>query len=66
MQLGYPPIRIDIITDLSGVEFNSCFPLRAKIEIEGVEINFIDLENLKKNKKASGRFQDLADIENLG
>ena len=65
VQLGYPPNRIDIITDLSGVDFRSCFTQRVKITIDDLEINFIDLENLKKNKKAVGRFQDLADIENL-
>jgi hypothetical protein len=36
-----------------------------QIEIEGTQVNFIDLENLKKNKQASGRLQDLADIESL-
>ena len=65
VQLGYPPNRIDIITDLSGVDFRSCFAQRVKINIDDLEINFIDLENLKRNKKAVGRFQDLADIENL-
>jgi hypothetical protein len=36
-----------------------------EVEIEGVKVNFIDLENLKQNKKATGRHQDLADVENL-
>jgi hypothetical protein len=35
------------------------------VEVDGVSIEFIDLENLKKNKKATGRHQDLADLENL-
>jgi hypothetical protein len=65
VQLGYPPNRIDILTSLSGVEFSDCFPLHVTAEIDGVIANFIDLENLKKNKKATGRHQDLADIENL-
>ncbi len=65
VQLGYPPNRIDIITELSGVDFKTCFDSKVKLNIEGVEISFIDLENLKKNKKASGRHQDLADFENL-
>ena len=65
VQLGYPPNRIDIITTLSGVTFNECFKQRMVVDIDGVKVNFIDLENLRKNKKASGRLQDLADLENL-
>lgn len=65
IQLGYPPSRIDIITTLPGVNFSECYPDRIMEIIEGVPINFIDLDNLKKNKKASGRYQDLADLENL-
>ena len=65
IQLGYPPNRIDIHTTLTGVDFSPCYASRVQVEIEGVNINFIDLENLKKNKRASGRHQDLADLENL-
>lgn len=65
VQLGYPPNRIDILVAVSGVEFADCYPQCVKIQLDGVEVNFIDLENLKKNKKASGRLQDLADLENL-
>ncbi len=65
IQLGYPPNRIDILTTLPGVEFSECYPSRIIVEIDGVPINFIDLENLKRTKRASGRLQDLADLENL-
>jgi hypothetical protein len=65
VQLGYPPNRIDLLTDLAGVGFEACYRKKIKIDIEGVEIDFIDLENLRKNKKAAGRHQDLADLENL-
>jgi hypothetical protein len=65
VQLGYPPNRIDILTSLSGVEFSECYASRVVEEIDGVPVSFIDLENLKKNKKATGRHQDLADVENL-
>ena len=65
IQLGYPPSRIDILTTLSGVEFSECYSSHVVAELEGVSVNFIDLENLKKNKKATGRHQDLADLENL-
>lgn len=65
LQLGYPPGRIDILTTLPGVEFSECYTARIVVDIDGVSVNFIDLENLKKNKKATGRHQDLADLENL-
>ena len=65
IQLGYPPNRIDIITTPPGVEFESCYASRMEVEIAGVLVKFINLENLKKSKRAAGRLQDLADIENL-
>jgi predicted nucleotidyltransferase len=65
LQLGYPPGRIDILTTLPGVEFSECYAARTVVEVDGVSVNFIDLESLKKNKKATGRHQDLADLENL-
>ena len=65
VQLGYPPNRIDLITTPKGVDFNTCYASRLEVEIEGTHLNFIDLNNLKKNKQATGRHQDLADIENL-
>jgi hypothetical protein len=65
VQLGYPPRRIDILTTLPGVEFSECYPLHIKVDVEDVAVDFIDIESLKKNKKASGRHQDLADLENL-
>jgi len=65
VQLGSPPNRIDILTDLDGVDFETCYNSKVKLKIDNIVINFIDLENLKKNKKASGRAQDLADLEKL-
>lgn len=65
VQLGYPPSRIDIITTLPGVNFEECYTVRVEVPVDGLTINFIDLENLKNNKRASGRYQDLADLENL-
>jgi hypothetical protein len=65
IQLGQPPNRIDLLTQVDGLEFELCYPEKVIVDIEGVAVNFIDLENLKKNKLATGRFQDLADLENL-
>ena len=66
IQLGYPPRRIDLLTTLPGVDFEQCFAVKVVVDMDGLPINFIDLENLKKNKRATGRSQDIADIENLG
>jgi hypothetical protein len=65
IQLGYPPNRIDIITSASGIEFEACFESKLVLKINDLEILFIDLENLKKVKKSTGRLQDLADLEKL-
>ena len=65
IQLGYPPNRIDLLTTPDGVDFATCYAARLELEIDGVQVAFIDLENLRLNKRASGRLQDLADLENL-
>jgi hypothetical protein len=65
IQLGYPPNRIDLLTTLPGVDFDECYPDRIIETMDGVSIHFIDLDHLKKNIKASGQHQDLADLENL-
>jgi hypothetical protein len=57
--------RIFLLTTLPGVDFASCYASRIEVAVDGLRVNFIDLENLKKNKQASGRHQDLADLENL-
>ena len=65
LQLGYPPNRIDLLTSLQGLSFRDCYDARVPVRIESVDIMFIDLENLKRNKAATGRAQDLADLEHL-
>ena len=65
VQLGFPPNRIDLMTSPKGVDFNTCYASREEIDIEGLKVKLIDLNNLKINKKATGRHQDLADLENL-
>ena len=65
VQIGYPPNRIDLVMSCDGVDFETCYKMRIEYHSEGLQINFIDLENLKRNKKASARPQDLADFDNL-
>ena len=65
IRLGNPPLRVEILTSIEGVKFEECYEKKRRVAIDGIRINFISLSDLKKNKKASGRLQDLADIENL-
>ena len=65
LQLGHPPSRIDLLTDPTGVDFAGCHGSRLELEMEGVTVAFIGLEGLRRNKKATGRTQNLADPENL-
>ena len=65
IRLGVPPIRIEISTGISGVDFNECYRDRVVDILDGVPVNIISLSHLKINKKASGRHKDLSDLENL-
>jgi len=65
LRMGFPPLRLEITTSISGVDFDDCYQTRIIDKIDGVEVNLIDLQNLKKNKKASGRAKDINDIEQL-
>jgi hypothetical protein len=65
IRMGIPPVRIEIITGASGVDFSDCYSRREVVEIDGVPVNFISLEDLRVNKKASGRHKDLNDLEHL-
>jgi hypothetical protein len=65
IQLGNPPNRIDLLTSTTGVDFETCYESRLVVDVDDVSVNFIDLVNLRKNKRAVGRQQDLADLDNL-
>jgi hypothetical protein len=65
VQLGYPPYRVDILTSIDGVAFSDCFLRKHLVAYENFMIPFIDLEDLKTNKRATGRLKDLADVEQL-
>lgn len=65
VRMGYPPMRIEVTTSISGVAFEQCFAERVIDVIDGVQVNIIGLTHLKQNKRASGRFKDLSDLENL-
>ena len=63
--MGVPPVRIEIATTISGVEFDDCYQERVVDELDGVRVNLISLKHLKINKKASGRHRDPDDLEHL-
>jgi len=65
IRMGVPPMRLEITTSISGVEFDECYEAKIVDKLDGIEVNLIDLENLKKNKKASGRPKDLVDLNKL-
>jgi hypothetical protein len=64
-QIGTGPHRIDIITRIDGVKFEDAYPRRLTVQREGVELPVISRDDLIANKRASGRAQDLADVERL-
>jgi hypothetical protein len=64
-QIGVAPRRIDILTEISGVEFGEAWESRRIESFDGIEVAFLGREALLKNKRASGRPKDLADVENL-
>ncbi|MBM4166122.1 MAG: hypothetical protein FJ218_04280 [Ignavibacteria bacterium] len=65
IQLGIEPNRIDILMELVGVNFETCYNSKIVIEVDGIKINVIDRDNLIKNKHSVGRLSDLADAEQL-
>ncbi len=65
IRMGEPPLRIEIATTISGVNFDECYAERQVDTFDEVEVNLISLRHLKLNKKAGGRYKDLNDLENL-
>ncbi len=65
VQLGYPPIRIDILTSISGVSFEDCWTRRVSVDVGGVDAGFISVDDLIANKRAAGRPQDLVDADEM-
>ncbi|MBI5550666.1 MAG: hypothetical protein HY911_04100 [Desulfobacterales bacterium] len=66
IQLGYPPVRIDLITSISGVTWAEAFDHRDIGKYGEVPVNYIGRNQYVLNKRASGRKKDLADLEALG
>lgn len=65
IQLGTPPLRIDLLTSITGVTFEEAWKNRIKGNYGEQEVNFIGRNELRKNKKATGRKSDLDDLKKL-
>jgi hypothetical protein len=66
VQIGLPPRRIDVMMEITGVAFGEAWASRTSHRVGGLEVPFIGREALVRNKRATGRLKDLADLEALG
>lgn len=64
-QIGLPPHRVDVLTEISGVGFDEAWTSRETADLDGRAVAFIGREAFLKNKKATGRLKDLADAARL-
>ena len=65
VRMGNPPLRVEILTSIDGVEFAECYKRKKVVSVDKVKVNFISKADLRKNKRASGRHKDLDDLEHL-
>ena len=65
VRFGVAPLRLEILTELSGVAFRACWRRRRRVTIDRIVVNLIGRADLKRNKRASGRHKDLDDLEHL-
>lgn len=65
LRMGVPPVRLEVLTSIDGVDFETCYQQRVVDVVDNVEISIIGLTDLRTNKAASGRLKDLNDLENL-
>jgi len=63
--IGNPPLRVDLLGDISGVTFADAWGTREIKRVDGLQIQVISLECLRRNKRAAGRLKDLADLEQI-
>jgi hypothetical protein len=64
-QIGVPPGRIDILTELSGITFDEAWPDRLRRPFGDLDVDFIGRASFLRNKRATGRLKDLGDIEGM-
>jgi hypothetical protein len=64
-QMGVPPMRVDILMGIPGIEFEDAWKKRVEVDFDGLEVMFISREDLITAKRASGRPQDMIDADTL-
>ncbi|MCK6584810.1 MAG: nucleotidyltransferase [Anaerolineales bacterium] len=64
-QMGVPPVRVDVIMGIPGVNFEECWNRRVEVDFEGLSVIFISKQDLIVSKRAAGRLQDLMDADLL-
>jgi predicted nucleotidyltransferase len=64
-QIGIAPRRIDIITSIDGLSFDEAYAHSTSVEIEGIPVRVLSVEDIIINKRSTGRTKDLADVEML-
>lgn len=65
LRMGSPPLRIEIMNQIDGVEFGECHRRALKVQLGELHVPVISLRDLRRNKRAAGRHKDLDDLENL-
>ena len=65
IRIGQQPIRVEIHSEISGVQFEDCFERAEVCSVQGIDVPLISLPDLRKNKHAAGRTKDQADLESL-
>jgi predicted nucleotidyltransferase len=65
VRMGLPPMRIEILNEIEGGDFEACYSNRNIVRIDDIMINLISLPDLKENKRKSNRYKDLDDLEHL-
>ena len=65
IRMGIPPLRLEIMMGIDGVDFDECYERRIDDTVDGVDVKLISIMDLRRNKKASGRLKDLSDLEYL-
>ena len=65
IRMGVPPMRLEVMNAIDGVEFTECYSRRNIVELDGTLVNLISLADLKKNKSSTGRNKDKSDLDYL-
>jgi predicted nucleotidyltransferase len=65
IRIGIAPTKLEVTNFIDGVTFEECYANRLRVQIDGTGVNVMSLADLRRNKRASGRLKDLADLEKL-